>query len=96
MSGEGTPAFYSIQILSVTGQVVKEISAAEIGPLAVGTHRINYEWDGTDSNGAMLPGGVYFYHMTVRDENEVDYQHLPQPYDPQVSKKGWGKLVILR
>jgi flagellar hook assembly protein FlgD len=96
LTGESSPAFYQIQILSVTGVVVREITSDELGPLAVGTHMTEYEWDGTDDNGNVLAGGTYFYHMIVRDENQQDYKLYQQSSGGQVTRHDWGKLVILR
>jgi hypothetical protein len=96
LTGEGSPAFYKIEIVSITGVVVKEISSEELGPLAVGTHMTTYEWDGTDNNGSLLAGGMYLYRIVVKDENDQDYKRYELWNDNQLQKKDWGKLVILR
>lgn len=95
LTGEGSPAFYKIQIISMNGIVVREITQEQLGPLAVGTHYTNYEWDGSDNNGNPLSAGVYLYKMFAEDEHGTDYGHY-ETYDENLFKNGWGKLVIIR
>ena len=95
LTGEGSPAFYEIQIVSMDGIVVREITQDQLGPLAVGTHFTNYEWDGTDGNGNPLSAGVYLYKMFAKNANGEDYGHY-ETYDDNLFKNGWGKLVIIR
>ena len=95
LTGEGSPAFYKIQIVSMDGIVVREITQEQIGPLVVGTHWTNYEWDGTDGNGNSLSAGVYLYKMFAKKENGEDYGHY-ETYDENLFRNDWGKLVIIR
>ncbi len=96
LTGEGSPAFYQIEIISASGVPVRTISQEELGPLAVGTHPTWYAWDGTDQNGSPLPAGVYFYHLVARDENEVDYDRHPLSGDARFYDRDWGKLILVR
>ncbi len=95
LTGEGSPAFYKIQIISMNGIVVREITQDQLGPLVVGTHVTNYEWDGTDNNGNPLAAGVYLYKMFAKNEKGEDYGHY-ETYDENLFKNNWGKLVIVR
>jgi hypothetical protein len=95
LTGEGSPAFYEIQIVSMDGIVVREITQDQLGPLAVGTHITHYEWDGTDNNGNPLASGVYLYKMFAKNAAGQDYGHY-ETYDDNLFKNGWGKLVIIR
>jgi FlgD Ig-like domain len=96
LTGEGSPAFYKIEILSVTGIVVKEITQEELGPLPVGNHRTEYEWDGKDNNGNELAAGLYLYRLIVKDENGVDYVRYETYSNNTLFDNGWGKLILVR
>jgi hypothetical protein len=95
LTGEGSPAFYKIQIVAMNGVVVREITQDQLGPLVVGTHMTNYEWDGTDGNGNPLAAGIYLYKMFAKNENGEDYGHY-ETYDENLFRNDWGKLVIIR
>ncbi|HJW29136.1 MAG TPA: C25 family cysteine peptidase, partial [Saprospiraceae bacterium] len=96
LTGEGAPAFYKIQIMSVQGIIVREISQDEIGPLAVGTHATEFAWDGTDQSGNELGMGIYFYRLIAKNQHQEDYPKYPLPDDHTYFENGWGKLVIIR
>ena len=96
LTGDGSPPYYKIQIMSLTGRVVREITQAELGPLVVGTHMTDYVWDGTDELGGKLAAGTYLYRMIVKDEELNDFDHYETSGDTKFFNKGWGKLVILR
>ena len=51
MTGAETPAHFKIQIMTVSGRVVREITESEFGPLQAGTHISNFCWDGRDEEG---------------------------------------------
>jgi hypothetical protein len=96
LTGNGSPSYYKIQIMSIAGRIVREITQEELGPLTVGTHMTDYVWDGTDENGGQLSAGTYLYRMIVKDENLKDFDTYKTSGDDTYFKKGWGKLVILR
>lgn len=95
LTGSGSPASYQIQIMSITGIMVREITQNELGPLPVGNHMTEYVWDGTDDNGNLLAAGIYLYRMIVRNDNQEEYDRYETSGD-QYFRKGWGKLVIIR
>lgn len=94
------PTFFKIQIMTVSGRVVREITQHEIGSLQVGTHRTEFAWDGTDEFGDRLANGVYLYRIVAKDENGKDFES----YDDYVGdtglagffERGFGKMVLLR
>jgi hypothetical protein len=51
-----------LAIYNVAGGMVRRLAA---GPLAAGAHRIG--WDGRDSRGRAVPGGIYVATLTSRD-----------------------------
>ena len=95
LTGDRPPAFFKIQIMTMSGKVVREISDAEIGPLKVGQHMTDYVYDGTDEFGERLANGVYLYRLIARDDNGDEIKHRDVGIS-EYFKKGWGKMVILR
>lgn len=96
LTGSGSPTYYKIQVMSISGRIVREITQDELGPLAVGTHMTDYVWDGTDETGGRLAAGTYIYRMIVKNEDLEDFDRYETKDDDTFFKKGWGKLVILR
>jgi flagellar hook assembly protein FlgD len=96
LTGKESPPFYKIQIMSVSGRIVREITQEELGPLTVGTHMTDFTWDGTDEYGGQLAAGTYLYRMVVKNDEMEDVDHYETSGDETFFKKGWGKLVILR
>lgn len=95
LTGEELPEFFKIQIFTVSGKVVKEITQDEIGPLRVGTHLTDYKWDGTDEYGGRLANGTYLYRVVSKKTNGETYDLHKTKVDNFVNR-GFGKLVILR
>jgi hypothetical protein len=95
LTGNEIPEVFSIQIMTLSGKVIKEITKAELGPLKIGINRTEYKWDGTDDYGEKLANGVYLYKVNVKDNLKEDLKHFDTNID-HLFKKGIGKLVILR
>ena len=96
LTGNSSPSFYKIEIVSITGIMVREISQDEMGPLAAGHHTTEYVWDGSGQNGSQLAAGMYLYRLVVKDENMKDYERYVPYGDSAYTNEGWGKLVIIR
>jgi len=95
LTGSEVPDFMKIQIMSVSGKVVKEITQDELGPVHVGNNMTEYRWDGTDEYGDRLANGVYLYRVITRDiSGELYKEHNTNTN--QYFKNGIGKMVILR
>ena len=95
LTGETPPPIFKIQIMSVAGKVVREITQDEIGTLKIGTHRTDFAWNGTDEYGNQLANGVYLYRVIAKNIDGKAFES----YDTGTSdyfKKGIGKLVIMR
>jgi len=94
LTGSEIPQYMKIQIMTVKGIVVKEITEQELGPIHIGTNITEYAWDGRDQYGSKLANGVYFYRVITRlDDKNMD--GMSMSYD-NFFKKGYGKMVILR
>lgn len=97
LTGYELPTYYAIQIMSVSGKVVREITQDELGPLKIGKHLTDYVWDGTDQFGDKLANGVYLYRFIVKDQDKKNYDKLEEGRDTDQYFDGeWGKLVIIR
>ena len=59
LTGSRVPDVFTIQILTITGKVVREITKGEIGPINIGRNMSQYAWDGNDEYGDRLANGVY-------------------------------------
>ena len=66
LTGDALPENYMIQILTISGKLVREITKDELGPLAIGTHMTHFEYNGTDQFGEKLANGVYLYRFIVK------------------------------
>ncbi len=66
LTGAEIPDEIKIQIMTVTGKVVREILQNELGPIRIGNNITEYAWDGRDEFGDQLANGVYIYRVLVR------------------------------
>lgn len=102
VTGSEIPDYMKIQIMTVTGKVVKEITKEELGPIRVGTNITEYAWDGRDQYGDKLANGVYFYRVITKlhdddiERLQSSSRILQQSDFDKYFKKGFGKMVILR
>lgn len=95
LTGDESPQHFQIQIMTVSGKIVREIDQTEFGPLLIGTHRSDFTWDGTDEFGDRLANGVYLYRIKAKDSEGNDYKAYENG-TAQYFDRGFGKLVILR
>lgn len=94
LTGDKTPDYLKISVISVSGTIVKEITLDELGPLNIGNNITKYEWNGTDTYGDKLANGVYLYKVTAKlDGKEIE---LGESAGDTFFKKGFGKLYIMR
>ena len=70
LTGMEVPENLKIQVFSISGKVVREITAAELGNVHIGRNISEYAWDGKDEFGNELGNGVYFYRVTASINNE--------------------------
>ena len=97
ITGNQVPQNIRIQILTITGKVVREITKDELGPLHVGRNITEFKWDGTDTYGAKLANGVYLYRvLTNLNGKSLDKYKAEDDNTDKFFTKGYGKMVILR
>lgn len=94
LTGE-PPTQFKIQIMTISGRIVREITQDEIGPLKIGTHQTEFAWDGTDEFGDRLANGIYLYRVLAKDSDKQDYKLFETGADGFFNK-GFGKLAIIR
>lgn len=94
VTGAEVPDEIKIQIMTVTGKVVREIFQDELGPIRIGNNLTEYAWDGKDEYGDQLANGVYIYRVLVRKNGQF-MEHRSSAGD-KAFKKGYGKMYLLR
>ena len=95
LTGSEAPPKFKMQIMTVSGRIVREINQDEFGPLKRGTHRSDFVWDGTDSFGDQLANGVYLYRITAMDSEGSSMELFESAADAYF-KAGIGKVVLVR
>ena len=94
LTGSVVPDFMKIQILNVSGKVVREIFKDELGNLHIGRNMTDFAWDGTDQYGDALANGLYIYRVIANANNETI-----DKYDTGTDKyfkNGIGKMYLMR
>ncbi|EKB49199.1 C25 family cysteine peptidase [Cecembia lonarensis] len=94
VTGSEVPDQIKIQIMTVTGRVVREILQDELGPLRIGNNITEYAWDGRDEFGDQLANGVYIYRVLVR-KNGAFVEPRATAGD-RAFRQGYGKMYLLR
>ncbi|GAA4012893.1 hypothetical protein GCM10022408_27110 [Hymenobacter fastidiosus] len=94
LTGSELPRNMKIQVMTLTGKVVREIMMQEMGLIHIGSNITDYAWDGTDQFGDRLANGTYLYRV-VMDDPTNQFERRKTDGDKSF-KKEWGKLVLLR
>jgi hypothetical protein len=94
LTGNENPTDMKIQIITVTGKIIREIMLNELGNIHIGRNITDYAWDGKDEYGDQLGNGLYLYRV-LSNINGESIEHRPTDAD-QYFKKGWGKMYLMR
>jgi len=94
LTGSEVPDEVIIQIMTISGKVVREITEDELGLIQIGRNITEYAWDGTDEFGDPLANGVYLYRVKAQINGE-NIEHRDSGAD-QYFKKDFGKMYLLR
>ncbi len=94
LTGNEIPTGMKIQIMTVTGKIVREIMQNELGNIHVGRNITDYAWDGKDEFGDQLANGLYLYRV-VTDLHGQTIEQRETEID-KYFKKGWGKMYLMR
>jgi hypothetical protein len=102
ITGSEVPQNIKIEILTVTGKIVREITKEELGPLRVGRNITEFKWDGTDQYGGKLGNGIYLYRVVtnlngkaLEKFNQLDGNGKAYDFDKYFNK-GYGKMYLMR
>lgn len=102
VTGSEVPQNIRIQIMTITGKIVKEITMQELGPLHIGRNITEYKWDGTDQYGQKLGNGIYLYRvMTNLNGSSLSKFNTTDANGDKVDtdkyfNKGYGKMYLMR
>lgn len=94
LTGAVIPDEFTIQIMTVTGKVVREITRDELGDIHIGRNISEYRWNGTDEYGDALANGVYLYRAIVKINSEN--VELRESGADQYFTKSFGKMYLMR
>jgi len=97
ITGADVPQNIKIQILTITGKIVREITKDELGPLHVGRNITEFKWDGTDMYHQRLANGVYLYHVVTNlNGKSLDKYKAEGDNTDQFFNQGYGKMYLMR
>lgn len=94
LTGSRLPDYMKIQIMTISGKIVKEIDMTELGNIHIGRNITSYAWDGTDMYGDRLANGVYLYRVVTRiDDKAIE---LNQTSASKYFNHEFGKMYLFR
>jgi hypothetical protein len=97
VTGSEVPQNLRIQVLTITGKVVREITKEELGPIHIGRNITEFKWDGTDQFGQKLANGVYLYRfITNLNGKSLDKYKQAGDNTDKYFNKGYGKMYLMR
>lgn len=97
ITGSEIPANFKIQVLTITGKVVKEITRDELGSIRIGRNITDYKWDGTDQYGQRLANGVYLYRVvSTLHGKQLEKFRAPNENTDKFFTRGYGKMYLMR
>jgi Peptidase family C25/CARDB len=97
ITGYEIPQNIKIEIMTITGKIVREITKDELGPLRIGRNITEFKWDGTDQYGQKLANGIYLYRVVTNLNGKVlDKYKSESDNTDKYFNKGYGKMYLMR
>jgi hypothetical protein len=97
VTGSEVPQNIKIEIMTITGKIVREITRDELGPLHIGRNITEFKWDGTDQFGQKLANGIYLYRVVTNlNGKSLDKYKADEDNTDKYFKKGYGKMYLMR
>jgi hypothetical protein len=97
LTGNEIPQNMRIQIMTVTGKIVKDITKEELGPIHIGRNITEYKWDGKDQFGQPLANGIYLYRIISNNKGKsMDKFTQEGDNTDKYFKGGYGKMYLMR
>ncbi len=93
LTGEVVPEDIKIQIMTISGKIVREITKAELGNIHIGNNISDFKWNGTDQYGDRLANGVYLYRVVLKNKNT--FQDRTTSADKYFNQ-GFGKIYLMK
>lgn len=104
LTGSTIPQVLKIQIMTITGKMVREINVRDMDGIHIGKNISKFTWDGTDQYGDALGNGLYLYRV-VAFLNGKEMNHYASGADDFFKKKTlfggekdteYGKMYLMR
>ncbi len=97
ITGVEIPQNIKIEIMTITGKIVREITRDELGPLHIGRNITEFKWDGTDQYGQKLANGIYLYRVVTNlNGKPLDKYKSADDNTDKYFNKGYGKMYLMR
>ena len=97
LTGSEIPQNIKVEIMTVTGKIVREITKDELGPLHIGRNITEFKWDGTDQYGDKLANGIYLYRVVTNlNGKSLDKYKTTGDATDKYFNKGYGKMYLMR
>jgi Peptidase family C25 len=97
VTGSEVPQNIKIEIMTITGKIVREITKDELGPLHIGRNITEFKWDGTDQYGQKLANGIYLYRVVTNlNGKTLDKYKAQGDNTDKYFNKGYGKMYLMR
>lgn len=105
LTGSELPQNLRIQILTITGKIVREITREELGTIRIGRNITDFKWDGTDQFGQKLANGIYLYRVITnlngKSIDKLNMAGLSNDANDDSSteryfRAGYGKMYLMR
>ena len=97
VTGSEVPQNIRIEVLTITGKIVREITKTELGSIHIGRNITDYKWDGTDQYGQKLGNGVYLYRVVTNlNGKSLDKYQSANDHTDKYFKQGYGKMYLMR
>lgn len=94
LTGSEIPEVLTIQIMTISGKIVREITRDELGTLRIGRNITEFAWDGRDMYGDRLGNGVYLYRV-ISKLNGENLDKNASGADKFMTRE-FGKMVLIR
>ena len=97
ITGAEVPQNIKIEIMTITGKIVREITKDELGPLHIGRNITEFKWNGTDQYGQKLANGIYLYRVVTNlNGKSLDKYKSKDDNTDKYFNKGYGKMYLMR
>lgn len=97
ITGNEVPQNIKIEIMTITGKIVREITKDELGSLHIGRNITEFKWDGTDQYGQKLANGIYLYRVVTNLNGKIlDKYKADDDNTDKYFNKGYGKMYLMR